>query len=397
MNPSDSTQPSESGPNVQFTESAFTKVFSVAAVPLVVPRSHAVQGMPPTAQQRFLLPPFDSGAQTWTDVIIPPAEIVQGAIHAGTKTVIVGGSKAYKTWAQMDLGYSVALGLPWWGLPTTRQRVLFINLEIPAPHARKRMRDILRARGGAEPAGFVLWNLRGHILPAEEMIRQIIMRIQQEREMFGLIIVDPIYKMLGGRDENSAGDITELLNSFEKLAVETGAAVVFGAHMSKGNQAAKEPMDRASGSGVFARDPDTIIVLTKHEEADAFAVDLVLRNFPPMPSFVVRREHPLMVRAEDLNPDDLKMPRMARRPQKPTPTVEIFMDIFPKTAGSTVEDSALGNSQIAAAFRDKNWEPSSIKALKEEAMQKGLLRVLRFAHNRQLFGRAAVLSHFLQA
>jgi len=37
--------------------------------------------------------------------------------------------------------------------------------------------------------------------------------------------------------------------------VKTGAAVGFGAHYSKGNQAGKEAIDRVSGSGVFARDP----------------------------------------------------------------------------------------------------------------------------------------------
>src|SRR5580700_5023806 len=42
---------------------------------------------------------------------------------------------------------------------------------------------------------------------------------------------------MGGRDENAAGDIAALLNEFEKLAVHTGAAVIYSAHYSKGNQA----------------------------------------------------------------------------------------------------------------------------------------------------------------
>jgi hypothetical protein len=395
MNPDDTNPPVGNGSIIRFPEDAFSKIPGPA--PCAAQGAFGVvPGMSVAQPPRILLPPFDTAAQTWSEEIVSPTEIVRGVIHAGTKTAIIGGSKSYKTWVQMDLGYSVSLGLPWWGLPTTKQRVLYINLEIPAPHARKRLRDIRRARDGGESAGFTLWNLRGHLLPAEVMIQQIIARIQQENEKFGLIIVDPIYKMLGGRDENSAGDITELLNVFEKLAVETGAAVIFGAHMSKGNQAAKEPMDRASGSGVFARDPDTILVLTKHEEADAFSVDLVLRNFPPMPSFVVRREHPLMVRADDLDPEDLKLPKMARRPQKPAPTLELFMEIFPLVAGPTLEDSALGNSQIAAAFREKNWNPGSIKALKERAVESGLLRVRRLAHNRQFFGRGEVIGRFIE-
>jgi hypothetical protein len=61
---------------------------------------------------------------------------------------------------------------------------------------------------------------------------------------YSLVIIDPIYKGLGGRDENAAGDISELCNELERVAVETGAAVVFAAHFSKGNQAGKDAMDR---------------------------------------------------------------------------------------------------------------------------------------------------------
>ena len=62
------------------------------------------------------------------------------------------------------------------------------------------------------------------------------------------------------------GDITALLNMVENLAVTTGAAVALAGHYAKGNAAAKESIDRISGRGVFARDPDSLITFTKHEE-----------------------------------------------------------------------------------------------------------------------------------
>jgi hypothetical protein len=108
------------------------------------------------------------------------------------------------------------------------------------------------------------------------------------------------------RDENSSRDMTNLMNFVESLTVETGAAVAFGSHYSKGNQAAKESMDRISGSGVFARDPDSIITMTQHEQNYCFAVEMTLRNFPPHEPFVVRREHPLMVADGKLDPAKLK-------------------------------------------------------------------------------------------
>ena len=65
-------------------------------------------------------------------------------------------------------------------------------------------------------------------------------------------------------------------------------------------------MDRISGSGVLARDPDSIITMTRHEKDDAFAVEMTLRNFPPQEPFVVRREHPLMIVDRKLDPGRLK-------------------------------------------------------------------------------------------
>ena len=104
---------------------------------------------------------------------------------------------------------------------------------------------------------------------------------------YSLIVLDPIYKCYGDVDENSAGNVAGLMNAIEALTVETGAAVAFGAHYSKGNQAGKEAIDRISGSGVFARDPDSILNFTRHEEAEAFTIELTLRNFKPVAPFCV--------------------------------------------------------------------------------------------------------------
>src|SRR5207248_2334140 len=86
----------------------------------------------------------------------------------------------------------------------------------------------------------------------------------------------------------------------------TGAAVAFGAHYSKGNQSQKETIDRIGGSGVFARDPDTILNFTRHEQANCFTVEATLRNHPPIEPFVVRWEYPLFIADSALDPTRLK-------------------------------------------------------------------------------------------
>jgi hypothetical protein len=128
----------------------------------------------------------------------------------------------------------------------------------------------------------------------------------------------PLYKVLNGRSENAAEDMNHLFNELEALARSTGAAVVSGNHFSKGNQAAKESIDRISGSGVFARDPDTIITVTKHEVENAYSVEMTLRNLPPAEPFVMRWSLPLLIRAGGLDASRLEKPKGPEAKFKPT-------------------------------------------------------------------------------
>lgn len=251
------------------------------------------------------LPQIVNAAALVQQLISEPAQLIEGLLHQGSKFVLGGGSKSFKTWSLLDLGMSVSCGKVWWGFKTTQTKVLYINLELASWSFKKRIEDVQQARPELDVSNLDIWNLRGHAVALEDLRPQIVERIKQG---YGLIIIDPIYKVYGDRDENAAGDMGTLLNEIEKIAVDTGAAVVFGAHFSKGNQAGKESIDRISGSGVFARDPDTLLIMTKHEQEEAFTVEATLRNFKPIEPFCVQRQHPLMVRNSDLDPCKLKQP-----------------------------------------------------------------------------------------
>ena len=58
-------------------------------------------------------------------------------------------------------------------------------------------------------------------------------------------------------------------NQFDRVCSELGAAVIYCHHHSKGYQGQKRSMDRASGSGVFARDPDALLDMVELEMTDA--------------------------------------------------------------------------------------------------------------------------------
>jgi RecA-family ATPase len=253
------------------------------------------------------LPPIVDAAEFLASKVELPRELVCGLLHQGSKMVLGGGSKTFKTWTLLDLTVAVAAGEPWLSFKTVRGRVLFLNFEIQPGFLQQRLRAVAKEKGVALAKGQIdLWNLRGHAASYNLLLPRISEHVKELG--YVLIVLDPVYKLYGNTDENSAGAVAQLLNAIESLAVDTGAAVAFGAHYSKGNQAGKEAIDRISGSGVFARDPDSILNFTRHEEKDAFTVEATFRNFKPVEPFVVRWQYPLMRRDESLDPTRLKKP-----------------------------------------------------------------------------------------
>ena len=272
----------------------------------------------PTTRTTSLLPTILDAADFMSAPEAEPCQLVRGVLHQGSKLVLGGGSKSFKTWTLLDLALSVAHGLPWLGHDTTRGPVLYLNFEIQNYAWQKRIAAVADAKGIAlKPGAIKLWNLRGHASDFGTLLPEVI--AQTKASGFALIILDPIYKLYGRTDENKAGDVAALLNGMENLAVQTGAAIAFGAHFSKGNQSQKEAIDRISGSGVFARDTDSILIFTRHEEEDCFTVDSILRNFAPVDPFAVRWNYPLFHHAAELDPTKLKQSNAGRKREHDPP------------------------------------------------------------------------------
>jgi hypothetical protein len=150
------------------------------------------------------------------------------------------------------------------------------------------------------------WNLRGKCYDLSIMLSSARQRLKDVPGGLKLIILDPIYKTYGGRDENAAGDMASLMLELEQFADDCGAAIAFAAHFSKGNQAAKSAMDRISGSGVIARDPDAIVTFTDHEDEGCFVMEASLREFAPVPSTVFEWVCPVLNPRDDLDASKLR-------------------------------------------------------------------------------------------
>ncbi len=95
------------------------------------------------------------------------------------------------------------LRFPWLGCETERQGLVRQFGNSKAVYQR-RFKTIADAKGIVQEAGRLeVWNLRGHATSHMEIFPRILDRIADDDN--GLIILDPIYKLYGGMDnENGA-------------------------------------------------------------------------------------------------------------------------------------------------------------------------------------------------
>lgn len=232
-------------------------------------------------------------------------EVISGILRQGRKMILTGASKAGKSFLLMELGIAVATGSQWLGFQCMKQKVLYINFELAKDAFTDRLRVItesLRIKPSEISGMFYTLTLRGKAEKFKTLLPSISHKVK--RDNYSFVILDPIYKTLLG-DENNAEVVSDFCNSLDKLSAETGATIVFCHHHSKSASSNTVAQNRASGSGVFARDPDAIVDLIEispyDSEGDRYdiripgyedielldyaffmRIESSLREFPPM-------------------------------------------------------------------------------------------------------------------
>lgn len=234
--------------------------------------------------------------QNFSEIALNPPPLapvlIDGVLRQGHKLLIGGPSKAGKSFMLIGMSLSLNAGLPWFGFSIKKCSVLYVNFEIDAPSFADRVLKVANKMGVNDFSNLDVWNLRGKSVGIEELAPQIIRKIKQKN--YGAVILDPTYKFMGDRDENNAGDITDLMNYLDQISVSSGCSIVLAAHFSKGKQGEKNPTDRISGSGVFGRDPDAIITLSEiKDESNGYKMEGTLREFAAFEPIGLRFNWPI--------------------------------------------------------------------------------------------------------
>lgn len=236
--------------------------------------------------------------------------LIENVLRQGHKMLVAGPSKAGKSFMLMNLAICIAEGLQFLGLNCAQGKVLYINMELDKASCIHRFIDIYKLNGiECKNAGNIdIWNLRGKVVPMDVLAPRLIHRAS--RGGYIAVILDPLYKVIMG-DENNASDMAKFCNQFDKICDSLGCAIIYCHHHSKGAQGHKTAMDRASGSGVFARDPDALLDLMEINPKDvgkdlpegatsAWRMSFTLREFPPLGSIETVFKYPVHELAEGL-------------------------------------------------------------------------------------------------
>lgn len=240
-----------------------------------------------------------------------PEELIKGVLRESHKMILGAPSKAGKTFLMIELATAIAEGSTWLKWECNKGRILYINFEVEEASFLERIKAVYQKKGlvfgekNPNFDNFCLWSLRGYTKPLPELAPTII-RYSNLLGNVKAIILDPMYKISIG-DENNAGDMTKLCNLFDQISHETGASIIIPHHHSKGIQSGKHSIDRMSGSGVLARDPDVIIDMTQAflnpnkvmdwdeeiDEATYWQVSCTLREFKSPAPFFIKFGYPV--------------------------------------------------------------------------------------------------------
>lgn len=236
-------------------------------------------------------------------------ELIEGILRRGHKMLISGPSKAGKSFLLVELALCIVFGKKWLGHRCKAGKVLYINLEVDRASFINRVESVRLTMHLDKPASdrLIIWNLRGQNANINKLAPRLIRRASGKG--FDAIIFDPLYKINEG-DENSAAEMGRFFNQLDYICNQLKTSIICCHHHSKGSQAGKFSMDRASGSGVFARDPDALLDMIRINPRDvgkrlesgqtAWRISSTLREFQSPDDIDVIFDYPVHHITEEL-------------------------------------------------------------------------------------------------
>lgn len=217
--------------------------------------------------------------------------IVKGLLNLGDSGMVYGPSGCGKSFMAIKLSVHVAAGIDWFGKRVNQASVVYIAAEAGKSILRRfaacRDEQLGEAREGRIPLKIITRsaNLLDDV-EAAELMAALHLIAEEIGSPLGLIVIDTVSRMIPGGDENSAQDMTKVVQFTERIRDELGAATLVVHHSGK------DASKGARGSNSLYSAMDCVIYIQ-----DGMATVVKTRDGPSGETF------PFKLRVIDLGPD----------------------------------------------------------------------------------------------
>lgn len=210
----------------------------------------------------------------------PPGWMVGDIWSDDAHGLMVGEHKSFKSLIAMDLAFSVATGtkfLNHFDVPKTGH-VLYVQEENKPQQVRDRLEKLTHSRGlqgmvrmrgnsiemrraAQIPMDFI--NNESVDLTSEDHLQELARIIKDRKSK--LLVLDPLYLMIPGVEENSASSMTPVLHNLLKIKQQLGVGILITHHYKK--QDRDSPMiaddSRIAGTSAFGRWYESLLLVER--------------------------------------------------------------------------------------------------------------------------------------
>lgn len=302
--------------------------------------------------------------------------LIDGLLERGGKMILGGHAKTGKSIFAMNLGLAAAEGRGFLGYRICPSRVLYLDFELNPAATKgmsKRLKQWRERTGRPIPETFEVLKLR-HFpnLRQWDVLKFFLRRRVKETGHYDLIIVDCLYRLLGGADENASNEMSQVGPHLDEISADTGAATLTIHHTGKGGTSGKDVRDIFRGSSVLAGEFDCGLSISEHgDEPDHFVLEGFCRDFrQPDPLTFFGGDFPVVEAAPDV---EAKKASTAGRTKTITAN-----DIFERIPTEGVD--AISAKELA---QDLGKNERTVKRRLEEMASKSELGVKKVPRERQ--------------
>ncbi len=304
---------------------------------------------------------------------LPPI-LIHDVLRYGDKMCFAAPSKAGKTFCMIQLAIAMATGTKWLNrFQCEKTPILFCNLELKNEAMSNRIEEVRKRLFVSIESGMLHFvTFRGLEKTFNTQHNEITSLVKSIHA--GAVFVDPVYKS-GLTNENDAEKVSNFCRELDVICKETNAALIYTHHFSKGYQFEKSAIDRASGSGVFARDADAIVTLSALDEPDGYLAEFTLRGFRTPEPFAVRFDYPLHTPAPEWDSAPLRGERRRGRP----PTMQAGKEAVDEASKKVIVDLAAKNPScpktmfLEKVYNNVSGGKARARALVDELLNEGCL------------------------